>query len=440
MSSLAPASAFAQDLFWDGSSFSNWNDDFRWSPGGTEPTAANNAHINSGLAVVNLPGEVAANLYVGGNPAPILFIQSGGQLSSNFGILGANAATGGVVTVSGDGSTWNNTSSLFVGQNGNGTLQVTSGADVTNNFATIGFAPGSISSVQVADAGSTWTSTGDLAVGEGGSGTLQVTDGGEVTNNNASIGKLVNSLGTAEVTGAGSVWTSTGNLTVGDQGSGSLTNSNGGSVHVGDSAQAGATAGWLTISDSTNTDGTGFGGHLYIQNGSYLDQDGSVLLGDEPGEFGYATVSGAGSTLNITSDLFVGLNGTGSLTTGNGGTVNVGDAAQAGAKAGWLTISDSTNSSGKLRVNNGSTLNHSGDAVLGTAVATIGSAAVRGTNSTWNNAGELHVGYDGGIGFLTVADGGEVSNTFGRIGHSNPNDGIVTTSTGYVDVVGEGST
>ena len=116
-----------------------------------------------------------------------------------------------------------------------------------------------------------------------------VSDGGSLIVNSFSgkaettLGFFDNSTGNITVSGAGSRITltgTTGNLVVGNEGAGTLTVTNGGAVNVSGDA-------------------------------SFLS------IGFQTGATGNVTVSGAGSTLTLTgstASLFVGLDGTGTLT------------------------------------------------------------------------------------------------------------------------------
>ena len=101
-----------------------------------------------------------------------LNILDGGVVSNDSGVIGdfdSGFALTNVVTVSGTGSKWTNSSDLWVGDEGNGTLNITEGSTVSN-----------VNGHVAAETGSTGTNSGDLHVGQSGSGTLNITDSGEV--------------------------------------------------------------------------------------------------------------------------------------------------------------------------------------------------------------------------------------------------------------------
>ncbi|MCX6997830.1 MAG: hypothetical protein NTV49_12280 [Kiritimatiellaeota bacterium] len=110
------------------------------------------------------------------------------------------------------------------------------------------------------------------------------------------------------------------------------------------------------------------------------------------------TVTGSGSVWNNTGDPYVGYYTDGNtLTITNGGTVY-------------------------------SATGHIGAYGFGNA------ATVPGTNSVWNNSGDLHLGFSGSGNTLTIADGGAVSNAIGWIGSQTfaNNNAVTVTGTNSV--------
>jgi T5SS/PEP-CTERM-associated repeat protein len=116
-------------------------------------------------------------------------------------------------------------------------------------------------------------------------------------------------------------------------------------------------------------------GTLTIENGGSVSND-SGYLGLVGTGSGTATVDGSGSTWTSSRNLYVGDRGTGTLTIGNGGTVS--------SRFGYLGY-DSTGT---------------------------GTATVDGAGSLWHSTGSVYVGGSsaapGGTGELAVANGGEV--------------------------------
>ena len=96
-----------------------------------------------------------------------LTIENGGSVSSNSGNIGRAGGTpfgGGLVTVTGTGSTWTNTNELRVGNNGLGTLNIRNGGKVSNTAAYIATTVGSAGTVTVEGIDARWNIAGRLSV------------------------------------------------------------------------------------------------------------------------------------------------------------------------------------------------------------------------------------------------------------------------------------
>ena len=213
-----------------------------------------------------------------------LRIAGGTAITSTYGYLGYWSGSSGTATVTGTGSTWNN-SSIYVAYYGTGVLNVSAGGRVTNSSAGyLGNYTGSVGTATITDTGSSWTSSSGFYVGNSGSGTLNVQAGGQVSNTNGYLGFSSGSTGTVTVTGTGSMWTNNGTLYVGGSGSGMLNIAAGGQV------------------SNTST----------------------ASLGYSSGSTGIAYITGAGSTWANSGDLYVGFQGSGTLNVADGGAVTVG--------------------------------------------------------------------------------------------------------------------
>ncbi|WP_051987682.1 autotransporter outer membrane beta-barrel domain-containing protein [Bosea sp. UNC402CLCol] len=105
---------------------------------------------------------------------------------------------------------------------------------------------------------------------------------------------------------------------------------------------------------------------------------------------------GPSPSWTITGDLVVGQSSVGSLSIMNGGAV--------------------TNDYGTI-----------GDGAGGDGSVTVSGVGSNGTASTWTNAFDLYVGYDG-AGTLSILNGGMVSSSGGYIGYSSGSQGTVTVS------------
>ncbi len=217
-----------------------------------------------------------------------LFVRNGGTISNIDGYIGDLAGSTGWASVDGAGSKWTNSSNMYVGNWGDsiGTLRILNGGVVSGVDGFVGYETGSVGTVAVDGVGSKWTNSGDLYVSVYGAGTLAVSNGGAVTNAIGYVGKLAGSTGTVTIDGAGSTWASTASTYIGVDGVGSLAITNGGSAASGL----------------------------------------SIVAGYNAGSLGTMSVDGAGSSLDATSDIVLGVLGSGSLTLSNGGGASaVGD-------------------------------------------------------------------------------------------------------------------
>jgi T5SS/PEP-CTERM-associated repeat protein len=217
----------------------------------------------------NSTWEMSSDLIIGGFFPSLLSIEGGGVVTNQYAYLGPA-----VVTVKGDGSTWNNQGGLFVSYHGT-QLGIEDGGVVTS---TSGHNQGH---VVVTGNGSRWDISGDLS----GSGNMDVLNGGVVTSQN-SIGSHVDvAYGVASVSGVGSEWINSGNMVIGG---------------------SGAAYGALSISD---------GGLVDTWNASVVHGD--VTVGSSDANFG--------ATWLISNDFQLGANRYSTLTVEDGGNVIVGN-------------------------------------------------------------------------------------------------------------------
>ncbi len=347
-------------------------------------------------------------LYVGESGTGTLLISNGGEVVfasyANFGgggYIGDKAGSSGAVTVTGSGSAWTQNAELFVGNAGTGALVISNGGAVSVSAfvegCVIGDNAGSKGMVTVTGPGSVLNLDAPLVVGEAGTGTLQISDGGAVSNtsgNNdlpASIGDSAGSSGMVTVTGSGSLWTNNGDLNVGNSGTGTLLISSGGGVstedaYIGENAGA---SGAVTVTGSgstwKNVAGTGLwigysGTGTMAVNGGGAVSDSFSFIGVDKGSNGMVTVSGSGSAWTDADEFEIGYSGAGTLAITNGGSV----------VDGYGVIGNQAGSSGMVTVTGtGSTWTSDG-LVFGDAALSIG---------------------ESGTGVLTITDGGVVSTT-----------------------------
>jgi len=362
--------------------------------------------------------ENAGQLMVGRYGQGTLNIEGGGTVSNaDDGYIGVFADSNGTVTVSGtdgDGhaSTWANSGDLYVSVYGTGTLNIEAGGVVSNVDGVIGYDNTGSATVTGTDGSgnaSTWTNSGDLYVGYYGDGTLTIAGGGKVSASGVDLGDAGAIAGTINIgAAAGDAAVAAGTLDVptvefGD-GTGTLVfNHTGATTFAAALTSTGSGTHALNHYAGTTTltgDSSGFKGTTTVDGGTLEIAEGGKLggwegyIGRAAGSDGTVVVTGAGSTWDNTSILYVGDQGRGTLTIKDGGTV-----ASHGAAIGESFTGEE------------------------------GVATVTGAGSTWTT-GQFDVGF-GITGTLTVADGGKVTSTASHIGFG---------ATGTATVTGAGST
>jgi T5SS/PEP-CTERM-associated repeat protein len=278
--------------------------------------------------------QSGTTLFVGNTADGTMTVSGGSDVRSNTSWVGYEANVTGTAAITGVGSTWK-AGSLTIARLGSGELTISDGAQVSNSQGKIGLNEGSEGHVLVTGVGSTWTQTSTFRVGQSGDGHLVIAAGGQVFNQIGIIASNDRSTSSVEVTGNGSKWTSSSPLTVGSGGSGSLTVSDGGEVYSYDGTVGAASgaSGIVTVSDHgstwTNTGvltvGLSTTGVLSVADGATISSS-SGLIGGSPSvlSVGNVTISGSGSTWTISNSLYVGEEGKGTLTIGQGGHVDVG--------------------------------------------------------------------------------------------------------------------
>jgi T5SS/PEP-CTERM-associated repeat protein/autotransporter-associated beta strand protein len=343
------------------------------------------------------PWTVGGNLVVGQGSDGTLDIENGGKVTNDTGYIGAEA-TGGVgsnVTVSGhdasgNASTWTNTGQLNIGDNGSGSLTIQDGGVVNvGQSAVLGLnSDGTYSGsgtvlVTGRDANghaSTFNVTGTLDVGYSGTGSLFIQDGGKVVSDEGIIGGDNNGMATGTVRVSGvdsygnaSTWNANNiylgySDTVGDTGTGKLTIANGGTVNI---SAAGGGAATAYIGYSAGSQGTI---NVWSSNGN-------------------------ASILTTTNDVEVGVDGTGKLNIGKGGTVSSGSD---------VTIAVDSGSSGTLNLNGDA----SGRGVLETSAVNAGAGTViLNLNGGILRATQDNTNFLSGFGTLGIGAGGAYFDT-----------------------------
>ena len=170
-------------------------------------------------------------------------------------------------------------------------------------------------------------------------------------------------------------------------------------------------------------------------------------LGYNSGSTGTATVTGAGSTWNTGSSLYVGFNGSGTVNIQAGGKLSNSGTIWMGYVSGCTGTATVTGSGSQListayfyvgNQGNG-ILNIEAGGLANTSTAIVGSSSgstsvvtVTGAGSAWNNSNTLYLGRFGS-GTLNIVAGGHVGTNTTYVGYAS-------VSTGTVTVTGNGST
>ena len=173
-----------------------------------------------------------------------MIVANGSRVNSDIGFVGfvgfgTNAS--GLVTVTGDGSVWSNSTGLLVGQGAGSRVSVLDGGQVDSEIGWVGLTDHAMdNTVVVSGAGSKWNISSGIEIGFVGSGgSMLVANGGQVANDGyGSIGNASSANSNfVTVTDADSVWDNAGNLYVGYNGSGNtLRIEDGGKVYAQNSA------------------------------------------------------------------------------------------------------------------------------------------------------------------------------------------------------------
>jgi T5SS/PEP-CTERM-associated repeat protein/autotransporter-associated beta strand protein len=333
---LIGAASPALGADWTGTTSNDWANGANWT-GGT-PTSGVDATIDATSPnAPNIAGGITSNtaqLFIGQSATGALIVSNGSLVTYGHLWLGYDAGASGTLSATGSGSQVYVNGNLQVGYNGTGAVSLSHGADFSGIYAFLGMnSAGSKGSLTLDGAGTTFTLNNDLHVGIMGTGALSITNGATFYGSQFHLGTNVGAVGTATVDGVGSSLTTDAFSTVGSAGSGTLNIRNGGVVSAGTNDVL-FIGNDVTGSGVVNVDGAGSRlnantsvgyagtGVLNVTNGGTVyDSGGNLEIGFQSGSNGTATVSGAGSSLTAYG-VYVGYNGTGTLTLSNGGAVN----------------------------------------------------------------------------------------------------------------------
>ncbi|OEO32306.1 hypothetical protein VW23_012230 [Devosia insulae DS-56] len=159
-----------------------------------------------------------------------------------------------------------------------------------------------------------------------------------------------------------------------------------------------------------------------------------VAIGSEAGN-GTVEVSGAGSSLTVGSDLFLGDYSVGTLNVSDGGVVNIGNIAHVGynlGSSGAATVSGAGSKlstvflelgyagRGTIDVSDGGTLESQNSEV---GYGPYGKVVVDGAGSNWSS-GQLFVGVFGD-GFVDITNGGTVTSSYAQLAGRGDSKGTV---------------
>ncbi|MBE0580113.1 autotransporter domain-containing protein [Devosia sp.] len=416
--------------------------------------------VGTGGGTQASPWTISGDLFLGDWGTGRLDISAGGVVSNEDSTLGRFLGSG-TVTVDGTGSKWTNSAILNVGSNGTGTVSITNGGAVSNTFGTIAGETGSEGAVTVDGAGSTWTNSGSLKIGDLGAGTLTIANDGKVTVTGpwktVDIAYGSGSTGTLNIgAAAGEAAVGAGTLSATElifgEGDGTLVFN-----HTEDSYGFAADisgVGTINIlSGLTNLtgDSSGFTGTTNADGGTLVITGWlggfTGYVGSSVGSTGTVSVLGAGASWTA-NNLYVGYNGTGSLTIAGGATVSSFDATigyASGALGTVSVIGDGSSwaiasgleigrrGTGTLNILDGAMVAAGDDTNIGDRAGSDGTMTVSGTGSSFEAASyTIYVGNEG-TGELNIEDGGAVSNTYGFVGDD-------AGSVGTANVDGMGST
>ncbi len=360
-----PASA---QSVWTGAIDNDWFKAGNWNPAGVP---ADNAWIDKTGPSTVIDGAAASltdavTVARTAGSLGILTIRNGGSLVSEYGYIGQEGSTVGIVTV--DGGFWKVDSAFYVGMAGGGSVLVWNGSKLTTNYTNIADQSTSTGSVVVDGAGSVWTNVQEIELGRSGNGRLLISNGGIVTSAGARLGLNPGAEGILTVDGAGSRWLNSQGFKFGDFGNATVTIRNGGAI----SAPLGIVLAEKATSTATLNIGAAAGdtpaapGTVTVTAIKYGDGDGTIVFNHTSAAYSF-------------SPLFVGY---GRINQMAGTTILTGDSA---GFSGMTTVSG-----GQLIVNG---------RVLGTMFVTGGT-----------------VGGTGTVGFLEPKLGGTVAPGNGSIG------------------------
>jgi T5SS/PEP-CTERM-associated repeat protein len=325
---------------------------------------------------------------------------------------GTDAGGSGVINVTGGVLDDVSSTGMIFGGGGSGTLNVSAGGTVLCGGSAgfggliLGDASGSSGTVSVSGAGATLSVAGQLQDASAGGGVLSIGTGGAVTagTTQGALGLVIGADGgTGSASVAGGDLSVTGQIGVGIVSAGSMSISAGGTVTATSSGlsameigQQSGEAGTVTVTGAGTTltltggltDGGSGSGNFALTGGAQATIVSTapntlpgLIIAAFSGSSGSLTVDGAGTVLNETGQFLIGGDGSGALTVSGGATLTV-------ASGAGQTVPDAIIGAGE-------------DGVAATATVT-------GSGSNLSVAGALLVG-DTSPGTLDVLAGAQVA-------------------------------
>lgn len=392
LSLTATSPATAQNITWNGTQSSNWQDPLNWSSASL-PISTGYLFINSvtpNAPVIDNSSALAGTIFLGAIGGPSLTLQNGGQLTSGTAIIsnstngftaGVSELESGTATVNGLGSQWN-AEALNVGFYGTGTLNITGGGKaIASTTVSLGSHVGSHGTLNISGAGSSLQS-GQLTVSDNGVSLLAISDHGTAQASGLLMANSAGSQGTVEITGPGASLTTTGGMTIGSRGMGTVEIKGGASATsgartyvgmydggVGKLSVSGAGSQFSSLNDFISLGlNTGSKGELIATDGALVDAF-QIIAGFNASTEGTIIADGPQTKLRTSSIFLVGYNGDGTATVSNGATIET---------ANRLRIADVAGSTGTVNIGAAA-----GDAATapGVVLATLGVRFGNGTGT-----------------------------------------------------------
>ncbi len=333
------SSAFAADVFWNGSTSNDWNTAANWTTG--LPTVPDDAVVNNAGAFPT--AVISANLTV--NPRDIIVGRGSGN-SGQLDLTAGNITTGGWTFIgrnTGSTGTFNmnapggsyTTGRLVVGEDGTGNL----------NFG-----------------GGTINSSAEVWIGQGGTGNGTMTmTAGTLNSSNWTVVGRAGATGTLNMSGGTITKSGGGEFIIGDNGPGTV-------IQTGGTINSGGNEYWVGQGSNSSIH-TISSGNLNVGNWLAVGRNG-----------GTGTLTQTGGTVTKT--------GGGDLVIGAGGGASTGTVNTSG---GILSVNNQIQISenGSTAI---STLNISGTAQVSAAAVQVGSGGATGTGNLNITGGTLTTG------------------------------------------------